>query len=261
MVANPACYSEISMSTTPAEPPKTAISIRDVSVLFGGRFKALDGLSAELSAGQIVGVIGPSGAGKTTLIRAIVGRQRLSSGSVTVFGRPAGAKALRSRLSYMTQAVSVYGDLTVTENLRYFAIMAGVSRKEVALQVRTVLKAVDMTAQAGQIAERLSGGQRQRLSLAIALIGKPRLMVLDEPTVGLDPVLREQLWRLFRALAAHGITLIISSHVMDEAERCDQLLLIRDGALLASGSPRELCERTGSRTVEQSFLHLVGQAA
>jgi ABC-2 type transport system ATP-binding protein len=154
----------------------------------------------------------------------------------------------------MTQAVSVYDDLTVQENIRYFATMAGYSSKH----ADTALAAVDMTAKAGALVRNLSGGQKQRVSLAVALIGEPELLVLDEPTVGLDPVLREQLWQLFRGLAAAGKSIIISSHVMDEAERCDDLLLIRGGKAVAHGSPRELCERTDAKTVEQAFLKLAG---
>lgn len=231
---------------------------KGVSVVFDKDFKALDNVSAEIPSGQIVGFIGPSGAGKTTLIRGIVGRQRLTSGSLAVLGQKAGSAPLRQAVSYMTQETSVYSDLTVAENLRYFATMVGIPRKAVATEVKRLLKTVDLTPQADQLVMNLSGGQKQRVSLAIALTGKPRLLVLDEPTGGLDPLLRDELWKLFHELAADGCSLIISSHVMDEAERCDELLLIRDGKILAQGSPRVLCERTGTETVEQSFLKLVG---
>lgn len=236
-----------------------AIKIKQASVILGKRFRALDDISVDLSAGKIIGFIGPSGAGKTTLIRSIVGRQKLASGSIDIFDLPAGSKQLRNKVSYMTQEVSVYNDITVTENLEYFATMLGMRRPAVKLEVRRLLKTVGLEAQQNQIVANLSGGQKQRVSLAIALIGKPRLMVLDEPTVGLDPLLREELWNLFRTLASDGTTLIISSHVMDEAERCDELLLIRDGKLLAQGSPRQLREQTNTRSVEQSFLKLVGE--
>jgi len=236
-----------------------AIQIKQASVVLGGHYPALTDVTVDLPGGKVVGFIGPSGAGKTTLIRSIVGRQRLHGGSITIFGLPAGSPKLRQQLSYMTQEVSAYADLTVTENLRYFATMFGIPRKDAKRTIEQILQTVDLSPHAKQLVGKLSGGQKQRVSLAIALIGYPKLMVLDEPTVGLDPVLREQLWKLFRRLAAGGTTLVISSHVMDEAERCDDLLLIRDGKLLAHGSPRTLCEQTGTKSVEQSFLKLVGE--
>jgi ABC-2 type transport system ATP-binding protein len=216
--------------------------------------KILKGISADIPAGKIVGLLGPSGAGKTTLIRAIVGRQRISLGKISVLEKPAGSAALRGSIGYMTQAASVYPDLTVRENVQYFATMLGLGRNE----VDDVIAKVDLTPQTRQLVKTLSGGQKSRVSLAIALLGSPDMLVLDEPTVGVDPVLRQQLWRLFAELAASGTSIIVSSHVMDEASRCDELLLIREGKLLAQGSPRELCERTGTKTVEESFLKLVG---
>jgi len=236
----------------------SAVQLKNVSVILGGHYHALKRINVDLPAGKVVGFIGPSGAGKTTLIRSIVGRQRLSSGSITINDLPAGSPKLRSQISYMTQEVSVYGDLTVKENIHYFATMFGIRRNAMREAISNILHTVDMTEHANQLVSKLSGGQKQRVSLAIALIGYPKIMVLDEPTVGLDPVLREQLWRLFRELAANGTTLIISSHVMDEAERCDELLLIRNGELLAHGSPAELCAQTGTHSVEDSFLKLVG---
>jgi ABC-2 type transport system ATP-binding protein len=247
------CYTSTNMASI--------ISIDTLSVILGRGFTALDKVSLELPAGKIVGFIGPSGAGKTTLIRTIVGRQRPASGQVTVLGKPAGSASLRSRLRYMTQEISVYDDLPVAENIRYFARMFGLRGRSLAINCEEVLKAVDMTDKTSVLVRDLSGGQKQRVSLAVALLGEPELLVLDEPTVGLDPVLREDLWKLFHRLNEEGKTIIISSHVMDEAERCDELLLIRDGRVVAQGSPRELCERTGSQTVEQSFLKLAGAKA
>jgi ABC-2 type transport system ATP-binding protein len=235
----------------------SAIKIKNVTVVLGGYFKALRKVRAELPQGKIIGFIGPSGAGKTTLIRAIVGRQKIASGEIAVFDIPAGSAQLRSQLSYMTQELSVYADLTVQENLRYFAVMFGIKRQEIPGIIANILQVTDMTEYAKQLVSKLSGGQKQRVSLAISLIGFPKLMVLDEPTVGLDPVLRDSIWKLFRQLSASGTTLIVSSHVMDEAERCDDLLLLRDGKILAHDSPEALCQRTGLKTVEQSFLKLV----
>jgi ABC-2 type transport system ATP-binding protein len=237
-----------------------AVRVSRVTAQFG-RYLALDNVSADLPQGRIVGMIGPSGAGKTTLMRAIVGRKRIRSGTIDVLGELAGAKSLRTRVSYMTQDISVYSDLTVRENLRYFATMLGMKRREISYHVDELLDIVDMGSHQKQLVRNLSGGQKQRVSLAVALIGFPPLMVLDEPTVGLDPVLRDELWKLFRKLADDGHTLIVSSHVMDEAERCDELLLLRDGHILAQGSPDELRTRTHTHSVEASFLKLVGGAA
>lgn len=239
----------------------SAIQLDRVSVTLGKKVMALRDVSVKLPAGQIIGVIGPSGAGKTTLIRVLAGRQRLTSGSATIFGLPVGSPRLRQQLSYMTQEVSVYSDLTVRENLAYFATIFGAPRREADSQIGNILQTVDLEPQANRLVERLSGGQKQRVSLAVALVGSPKLLLLDEPTVGLDPVLRQQLWELFARLAKSGITLVISSHVMDEAERCDDLLLIRDGAILAHGSPAELRQQTKTKSVEDSFLKLVGEVS
>lgn len=240
-------------------PTPAAIDINQLSVVLSHSFRAIDNVSLTIPAGHITGCLGPSGAGKTTLIRAVVGRQRPTSGHVTVLGLPAGSPALRRQVSYMTQAPSVYPDLTVAENLAYFAAMVDVPRLGRGGHINRILATVDMTKQANQLVSSLSGGQKQRVSLAVTLLGEPKLLVLDEPTVGLDPVLREQLWALFRRLAKAGTTILISSHVMDEAERCDSLLLLRDGRLLAQGTPAALAKQTGTKTVAESFLKLVEQ--
>lgn len=229
-----------------------SISVRDVSVRFDG-FDALRRVSVDIPAGKIIGLLGPSGAGKTTLMRAVVGRQRVQKGSVEVLGRPAGSRALRGHIGYMPQSQGVYPDLTVQENMRYYAAMLRLGKREAA----DAIAAVDLAPQTKQLVRTLSGGQRSRLSLAIALLGSPELLVLDEPTVGVDPVLRQQLWNLFRGVAAQGTTLLVSSHVMDEATRCDDLLLIRGGELLAHDAPMALCEHTKTHSVEEAFLKLV----
>jgi len=231
-----------------------SVSAKKLSVHLGGQ-QILRSVSADIPAGKIIGLLGPSGAGKTTFIRAIVGRQRITSGRLTVLDRPAGSASLRGDIGYMTQAPAVYPDLSVQENIRYFATMLGLGKTESA----EVIAAVDLDKHSEQLVKTLSGGQKSRVSLAIALLGRPKLLALDEPTVGVDPVLRQQLWRIFADIAASGVSIIVSSHVMDEASRCDELLLIRDGELLAQGSPRELCERTDTKTVEGSFLKLVGE--
>lgn len=238
----------------------SVIEISQLQVVLGHDYRALDDISVTLPAGSITGIIGPSGAGKTTLIRTIVGRQRIRSGTLNVLGVPAGSKVLRGRVSYMTQEQSVYHDLSVEENIRYFGAMLGLQGKELGRATAQVLELVDLVEKRGLLVSDISGGQKQRVSLAIALLGEPELLVLDEPTVGLDPVLREDLWKLFRQLRDGGKAIIISSHVMDEAERCDDLLLVRDGKLVAHGTPRELCERTGTKTVEASFLKLAGRS-
>jgi ABC-2 type transport system ATP-binding protein len=218
-----------------------------------GRKIVLPELSCEVEAGRVTGLLGPSGSGKTTLMRAIVGVQRVAGGSVTVLGAAAGSQALRSRVGYMTQAVSVYRDLTVRENLRFFARVLGAAREAVARAIADVA----LGDHADQVVSSLSGGEQARVSLAAALLGEPELLVLDEPTVGLDPVLRRDLWRLFHALAEQGKTLLVSSHVMDEAERCDSLLLLREGRLLAQGTPDELRGRTGATQLDAAFLALI----
>ncbi len=229
-----------------------AIRVVDLRVVRGDAV-VLPGLSCDVEAGSVTGLLGPSGSGKSTLLRAIVGVQKTVSGSVEVLGRPAGSANLRSRIGYMTQAPSVYGDLTVGENLVFFARVLGESRAA----VDRVLAEVSMEEFRGRLVNRLSGGQRARVSLAAALLAEPDLLVLDEPTVGLDPVLRRDLWKLFHGLAERGATLLVSSHVMDEADRCHALLLLREGTLLAQGTPAALRRQTGKENLEDVFLRLI----
>lgn len=229
-----------------------AIEISSLTVVRGDR-TVLSELDLKVPTGQVTGLLGPSGCGKSTLLRAIVGVQRVASGDVAVLGKPAGSAGLRRQVGYMTQSPSVYGDLSVDENLRFFAQVLGVERSAVA-RVRDV---VDLADFGDQVVSRLSGGQRSRVSLAVALLAEPSLLVLDEPTVGLDPVLRVSLWGLFARLAAAGTTVLVSSHVMDEAERCDRLLLMREGRLIADDTPAAIKRAAGVDDVEQAFLHLV----
>lgn len=220
-----------------------------------GSADVLHGLSLSIPRGLVVGLIGPSGSGKTTLMRAIVGVQIVRAGTVTVLGRPAGTAELRRRVAYVTQDASVYDDLTVGQNLQYFRAVLGAGREDVS----RALDATDLHEQARQLVGSLSGGQRSRVSLAVALLGSPELLILDEPTVGLDPVLRRELWALFHRLAAAGTSLLVSSHVMDEAARCDRLLLMRDGDILADDTPAGLLAATGTADIEAAFLALVGR--
>jgi len=218
-----------------------------------GRNVVLDGLDLELPRGGVTGLLGPSGSGKTTLMRAIVGVQTVESGTVTVLGADAGSAGLRHRVGYVTQLSSVYDDLTVRQNLVYFARVLGAPAGD----VDRVIDETDLAAQAHDLVGSLSGGQLSRASLAAALLGSPELLVLDEPTVGLDPVLRVELWSLFRRLSDAGVTLLVSSHVMDEATRCDRLLLMRDGAILGDDSPAGLMAATGTTDAESAFLALI----
>ena len=246
------------MMNNEAEAP--AVEAAGLCVVRGGR-TALDDLTFALPRGRITGLLGPSGCGKSTLMRAVVGSQAHVTGTLTVLGRPAGHRALRSRVGYVTQAPSVYADLTSRQNLDYYAAALGIPHHDRAEQVHRALADVDLLSHADALAGRLSGGQRGRVSLAVALLGTPELLVLDEPTVGLDPVLRRDLWRLFHRLAEErGATVLVSSHVMDEAERCDRLLLLRDGRILADDTPDALRARTGTDTVEEAFLRLVDEA-
>jgi len=213
----------------------------------------LAGLSIDIAAGEVTGLLGPSGCGKSTLIRALVGVQQVADGRVEVLGEPAGSALNRSRVGYVTQSPSVYGSLTVTENLRFFAAVLGAPPAG----VDRVIEQVDLAQHADRPVDGLSGGERSRASLAVALLGEPAVLVLDEPTVGLDPVLRRDLWALFHSLAQDGKTVLVSSHVMDEAERCDRLLLMRDGEIIADDSPAGLRRRTGAPDVEDAFLRIV----
>lgn len=235
---------------------------KDVVVIDGlrvrrGRHDVFDGLSLRVPGGQVIGLLGPSGCGKTTLMRSIVGVQRTHGGSVEVLGEPAGSRALRNRVSYGTQGSAVYTDLTVRENLRYFASVLGAPRAD----VDRVLAQVGLSSHANQPVDALSGGQRGRVSLGAALLGSPELVVLDEPTVGLDPVLRNELWTLFRGIADTGTTMLVSSHVMDEALRCDRLLLMRDGRIIADTTPQQLLADTGQTDAETAFLTLIQRDA
>ena len=229
-----------------------AVEVRGLRVR-RGRTEVFSGLDITIPAGTITGLLGPSGCGKTTLLRSIVGVQRIAAGTVTVLGAPAGTRSLRRRVAYDTQAASVYADLTARQNLEYFARVLGAPRGD----VDRVIRQVGLDAQADRLVGALSGGQENRVSLAVAMLGTPELIVLDEPTVGLDPVLRAELWDLFRALADAGTTLLISSHVMDEALRCDRLLLLRAGRVIADTTPAGLLESTGTSDPDAAFLALI----
>lgn len=222
-----------------------------------GKKAVLHGIDARIPRGSVTGLLGPSGSGKTTLMRAIVGVQIVKAGRVTVLGEPAGSARLRHKVGYLTQSPSVYADLTVRENTRYFASLYGLPASDADETIRDV----GLAEQSGQLVGSLSGGQHSRASLACALVSKPDILVLDEPTVGQDPVLRDELWKRFRELASSGCTLLVSSHVMDEANRCDRLLLIREGAIIADDTPGAVKERAGTDDLDAAFLTLVREQA
>jgi ABC-2 type transport system ATP-binding protein len=234
---------------------RAAIEIHDLHVRRGDKL-ILPGVSLRVPPGRVTGLLGPSGSGKTTLMRAIVGVQIVESGRVTVLGQPAGTPALRRRVAYVTQAPSVYADLTVEENMRYFARILAAPRERIA----EVIRLVGLTGQTKQVTRTLSGGEFSRTSLAVALLGQPELLVLDEPTVDVDPILRRELWQTFYELADAGASLLVSSHVMDEAARCHELVLMRSGRIIATGSPADLLERTHSDELEDAFVALAEAA-
>ncbi|WP_433499267.1 ABC transporter ATP-binding protein [Sphaerimonospora sp. CA-214678] len=229
-----------------------AVAVRDLRVRRGGA-EVLHGLTFTVPRGQVTGLLGPSGCGKTTLMRAIVGVQVVAGGEVTVLGEAAGSAGLRRSIGYSTQSPAIYRDLTVRENLRYFAAVLGAPRED----VERVLAEVGLADAGHQLGGTLSGGQLGRAGLAVALLGSPELLILDEPTVGLDPVLRQELWALFHRLAEGGVTLLVSSHVMDEAARCQRLIVLRQGEILADGTPDGLRERTRTADLEEAFLRLI----
>lgn len=232
-------------------PTAATVEVRDLTVI-RGTTRAVDAVTLLLHPGSVTGLLGPSGSGKTTLMRSIVGSQRATAGTVRVLGHPAGARPVRGRVGYMAQVPALYGDLTVTENLTYFGAVLGVGRSRIA----EVLAAVDLGHRSGSMTRTLSGGELNRASLAVAMLDEPAVLILDEPTVGLDPILRRDLWNQFRTLADAGATLLVSSHVMDEAERCDRLLLMREGRLLFDGDHRELRAAAGVDDIESAFIRL-----
>lgn len=234
----------------------TAIQANNLSVV-RGKNEVLHGISCTVKAGTVTGLIGPSGSGKTTLMRSIVGVQTIDSGELSVLKHPAGTGLLRQRIGYVTQSPAVYGDLTVEQNLRYFASIIGAGKESVA----RVIETVHLQPQRKQLVESLSGGQCARVSLAVALLGEPELLVLDEPTVGLDPLLRDELWLLFAGLAEQGKTLLVSSHVMDEAERCSDLILMRDGQIVWNDTKAALLKATKTHDVGSAFVATIKGAA
>lgn len=231
---------------------RAAIEVENLCVVRGG-FKALDNVSLRIPCGTITGLLGPSGCGKTTLMRCIVGTQIIESGTVRVLGLEAGSPALRHRIGYVTQNPTIYSDLRSIDNVRYFAALHGRTRAD----ADAALDAVGLRSHRLAYCGDLSGGQRGRVSLACALVTRPELLVLDEPTIGLDPVMRAELWEQFEHLAVGGTTLLVSSHVMDEADHCGDLVLIREGRVLAHTTPRQLRLDTECDGLEDAFLSVI----
>jgi ABC-2 type transport system ATP-binding protein len=241
-----------------ADPP--AVVASGLVVRRGGHV-IVDDLSFSIPRGQVTGLLGPSGCGKTTLMRVLVGVQMITAGTADVLGLPAGHRQLRARVGYATQSPAVYPDLTLGENLRYFGTVLGLRGRALSSATQTVTEQLDLTGVGRRLVGTFSGGQLARVGLAVALLGNPDLLILDEPTVGLDPVLRRDLWALFQRLAASGTSLLVSSHVMDEAARCDHLLFMREGRFLATAAPAEILSRTGASDLEAAFLALVEDAS
>jgi len=233
------------------------IKINNVSVVLGGNVKALDKINLEIKKGLITGLIGPSGAGKSTLVKSIVGSLKLTDGEILVFGNKPASKELRKNIGYMTQELSVYSDLSIKENLKYFGRTYGMKRNTLNSEIEKLLEKIELTEKKNVLVSNLSGGQKQRVSLGLAMLPDPELLILDEPTIGLDPTLRNKLWKLFRELVdQNNKTIILTSHSMDEARRCDDLILIREGRVLIQGSPKYILDKTNSKDIEEAFLKL-----
>lgn len=230
----------------------TLIETQQLQKYFG-TIHAVDGVDLRIEAGEIYGLLGPNGSGKTTLIRLITGLLRPTSGRITVLGQAMPHKGVLAQIGYMTQASALYEDLTIRENITFFAQMCG--RGDNSQRIAEVVELVNLADRANSLVRTISGGMKQRASLACALVHAPRILLLDEPTVGVDPQLRATFWAYFRRLADEGAALVVSSHVMDEAERCDRLGFMRQGRLLAEGTAVTLRQQSGAATLEAAFLH------
>src|SRR5450759_930254 len=244
------------MTVTLATPPP-AVEVAALRKDFGP-IHAVDGIDMSLPPGRIYGLLGPNGSGKTTLIRLLMGLASATSGTAKVLGVEMPSRANLSRIGYMTQADGIYPELSVWENLPFFAALYGQTDKA---QLHAALELVELDTRANTPAQNLSGGMRRRLSMACALAHHPTVIFLDEPTVGVDPALRVQFWDHFHRLAADGATLLVASHVMDEADRCDELLFIREEHVLAQGTSVELRRRAGTDNIETAFLRFATDPA
>jgi ABC-2 type transport system ATP-binding protein len=244
--------------TDPVGGASPAVRADGLVVRRGGQV-VLDDLSFTIAAGEVTGLLGPSGCGKTTLMRTLVGVQEITAGRAEVLGLPVGDPRLRGRIGYATQDPAVYVDLTLAENLHYFGTVLGLGRRPLDSAIARTVAELDLGGLGKRSVGTFSGGQLARVGLAVALLAQPKVLVLDEPTVGLDPVLRRDLWAMFHRLAADGAALLVSSHVMDEAARCDRLLFMREGRFLAADTPQALLDTTGAGDLESAFLALADQ--
>lgn len=237
----------------------SCVSIRGVSKNFGAA-EVLKNINLEIQQGEIFGLLGPSGAGKTTLVKELAGLDVPSAGEIEVFQERMPALHLIEKLGYMAQSDALYMDLSARENLEFFSALYGLKKKERKQRIVEVMELVQLSDHLGKQVSNYSGGMKRRLSLAIALLHQPELLILDEPTVGIDPVLRKSVWEAFHQLKDEGKTLIVTTHVMDEAEKCDRLGLMREGRLIAVGTPEELKQETHSSSIEEAFLVYGGAA-
>ncbi|MFC7392687.1 ABC transporter ATP-binding protein [Scopulibacillus cellulosilyticus] len=237
----------------------SVLSVQQVSKQFGKK-QVLTNISFTIKKPEIFGLLGPSGAGKSTLVKMIAGIEKSSEGDIYLFDKRMPKLSLMEKIGYMAQADALYEDLTAKENLLFFAAIYGIGRKKSKERIKTVMETVGLSNDLNKIVRQYSGGMKRRLSLAIALLAEPKLLILDEPTVGIDPVLRYQIWNQFQTLKEAGTIILVTTHVMDEAERCDRLGMIRTGRLIATGTPEQLKSETNQDTIEKAFLFYGGAA-
>ena len=237
---------------------RSCILVRNGNKSFGKK-QVLKEINLEIPYGQIYGLLGPSGCGKTTLVKIIAGISEATSGEVVVLGQAMPQLNLMSKIGYMAQSDALYGSMTASENLQFFGSIYGMSKDEIKRRTAEVMELVNLSADIHRPVQTFSGGMKRRLSLAMAIMHNPPVLVLDEPTVGIDPLLRKNIWAEFRQLAAQGITILVTTHVMDEADKCDNLAMMRDGRFIAKGTSRELQERIGAQSIEEAFIYYGGQ--
>lgn len=234
------------------------VDVQDVVKRFGDKV-VISRISLQVGRGEIFGLLGPSGSGKTTLVKMIAGIDEATGGEIRLLNEKLPKLAMMNRIGYMAQSDALYAELSAKENLSFFGSLFGLQGARLKERIRYSMALVGLEAHLNRIVSAYSGGMKRRLSLAIALLHEPEVLILDEPTVGIDPILRKSIWRELEALCAAGTTIIVTTHVMDEADKCRRLGMIRDGKLIAIGSPSDLKARTGSATIEEAFLHYGGE--